>query len=139
MARRLFEPLECYPHVESKRPAIPVTLSTLSGQRVVDRRPMLVDTGFAGSILLEQEIFLRFERAELPESESRLYRPLTGTIPMRTARAILKLPITNEIETLVETPRYGVGKSLIGLQALNKLQLVLRGTNSESCILSEKA
>ncbi len=138
MARRLFESLECYPYVGGKRPAIPVTLSTLSGQMVVDRRPMLVDTGFAGSILLEQEIFARFERTELPESESRVYRTLTGTIPMRTARAIIKLPIANEIETLVETPRHGMGKSLLGLEALNTMELLFSGKNSESCILGER-
>ncbi|MGA3109483.1 MAG: hypothetical protein ABSD99_08590, partial [Candidatus Bathyarchaeia archaeon] len=77
-------------------------------------------------------------KAELPESESRVYRTLIGPLPMRTARAILTLPFHDDEEIFVDTPRYGVGKSLVGLRALTKILLLLHGPNSETCLLKEK-
>jgi len=99
---------------------------------------MPVDTGFAGAMLLSREAFSYFERAELPESESRIYRTLIGPIPMRTARALLTLPHADEMEILVDTPKYGVGKSLIGLRALDGTELFLSGRRSETCFLKER-
>lgn len=138
MAGRLFESLICWPNLGQTRPAIPVTLSTLDGQRVVDDEKMPVDTGFAGAMLLSREAFSHFEKAELPDSEARIYRTLIGPIPMRTARALLTLPMGDEAEILVDTPRYGLGKSLVGLWVLNRIELLLRGPSSETCLLKER-
>src|SRR3972149_2468090 len=80
VARRLFEPRECGPNLDGNRPTLPVTLSTLDGQRVVHEQPRPIDTGFAGAMLLSREAFSYFERAELPESESRIYRTLIGPV-----------------------------------------------------------
>jgi predicted aspartyl protease len=139
VARRLFESLECWRYLDSNRPTLPVTLSTLDGQRVVRDDSMPIDTGFAGAMLLSRESFSHFERAELPESESRTYRTLIGPVPMRTARALLTLPLTDEMEILVDTPKYGVGRSLIGLRALDRIELVLSGKRSETCLLHERS
>ncbi len=139
MARRLFESLECWPNLDGNRPTLPVTLSTLDGQRVVHGQPMPIDTGFAGAMLLSREAFSYFERAELPESESRIYRTLIGPVPMRTARALLRLPLTDEVEILVDTPKYGVGKSLIGLRVLDGIDLLLSRHRSETCFLKERS
>jgi predicted aspartyl protease len=136
MARRLFESLECWSNLDGNRPTLPVTLSTLDGKRVVDKQPMPIDTGFAGAMLLSREAFTYFERAELPESESRLYRTLIGPVPMRTARALLRLPLADEMEILVDTPKYGVGKSLIGLRVLDGIELLLSGQRSETCFVT---
>jgi len=138
MARRLFESLECWPNLDGNRPTLPVTLSTLDGQRVIHEQPMPIDTGFAGAMLLSREAFTYFERAELPESESRIYRTLIGPVPMRTAHALLKLPLADETEILIDTPKYGVGKSLIGLQLLHGIELLLNGQRSETCLLKER-
>jgi predicted aspartyl protease len=99
---------------------------------------MPIDTGFAGAMLLSREAFSYFERAELPESESRIYRTLIGPVPMRTARALLKLPLADEMEILIDTPKYGAGKSLIGLQLLHGIELLLNGQRSETCLLKER-
>ena len=139
MARRLFESLDCWSNLDGNRPTVPVTLSTLDGQRVVHEQPMPIDTGFAGAMLLSREAFSYFERAELPESESRIYRTLIGPVPMRTARALLKLPLADETEILVDTPKYGVGKSLIGMRALDGIELLLSGQRSETCLLKERS
>jgi len=139
VARRLLESLECWPNLDGNRPTLPVTLSTLDGQRVVHEQPTPIDTGFAGAMLLSREAFSYFERAELPESESRVYRTLIGPVPMRTARALLKLPLADETETLVDTPKYGAGKSLIGLRALDGIELLLSGQRSETCLLKERS
>jgi hypothetical protein len=93
---------------------------------------MPIDTGFAGAMLLSREALSHFERAELPESESRIHRTLIGPVPMRTARALLRLPLTNEMEILVNTPKYGIGKSFIGLRALDGIELLLSGQRSET-------
>ena len=138
MAGRLFESLECWSNLDGNRPMLPVTLSTLDGQRVVHKQPMPIDTGFAGAMLLSREAFSYFERAELPESESRIYRTLIGPVPMRTARALLRLPLADEVEILVDTPKYGVGKSLIGLRALDRIELLLSRQRSETCFLKER-
>jgi len=138
VAGRLFESLECWSNLNGNRPTFPVTLSTLDGQRVLHKQPMPIDTGFAGAMLLSREAFSYFERAELPESESRLYRTLIGPVPMRTARALLNLPHIDEIEILVDTPKYGTGKSLIGLRVLDRIELLLSGQRSETCLLKEK-
>lgn len=138
MARRIFESLECWPNLDGNRPTLPITLSTLDGQRVVHEQPMPIDTGFAGAMLLSREAFSYFERAELPESESRIYRTLIGPVPMRTARALLKLPLANETEILVDTPKYGAGKSLIGLRLLDGIELLLSRRKSETCFLKER-
>jgi len=58
---------------------------------------------------------------------------------MRTARALLRLPLTDEMEILVDTPKYGVGKSLIGLRALGGIDLLLSGQRSETCFLKERS
>ena len=139
MAKRLFESLECWPNLYGNRPTVPVTLSTLDGQRVVHKQPMPIDTGFAGAMLLSREAFSCFERAELPESESRIYRTLIGPVPMRTARALLKLPLADETEILVDTPKYGAGRSLIGMRALDGIELLLSGQRSETCFLKERS
>jgi predicted aspartyl protease len=139
MARRLFESLKCWPNLDGNHPTLPVTLSTLDGQRVLHEEPMPIDTGFAGTMLLSRETFNHFERAELPESESRIYRTLIGPVPMRTARALLKLPLADETEILVDTPKYGAGKSLIGLRALDRIKLLLNGQRSETCLLRERS
>jgi predicted aspartyl protease len=139
VARRLFESLDCWSNLDGNRPTVPVTLSTLDGQRVVHEQPMPIDTGFAGAMLLSREAFSYFERAELPESESRIYRTLIGPVPMRTARALLKLPLADETEILVDTPKYGVGKSLIGMRALDGIKLLLSGQRSETCLLKERS
>lgn len=138
MAGRLFESLSCWPNLEQIRPVIPVTLTTLDGQRVVDNEKMYLDTGFAGAMMLSRETFSYFEKAELPESESRVYRTLIGPVPMRTARALLTLPLGEEVEILVDTPKYGPGKSLVGLRAVNRIELLLHGPNSETCLLKER-
>jgi hypothetical protein len=57
---------------------------------------------------------------------------------MRTARALLRLPLADEMEILVDTPKYGVGKSLIGLRALDGIELLLSGQRSETCFLKER-
>jgi len=139
VARRLFESLERWSNLDGNRPTLPVTLSTLDGQRVVHEQLMPIDTGFAGAVLLSREAFSYFERAELPESESRIYRTLIGPVPMRTARALLRLPLADEMEILVDTPKYGVGKSLIGLRALDGIELLLSGQRSETCFLKERS
>ena len=139
MAKRLFESLECWPNLDGNRPTLPITLSTLDGQRVVHKQPMPIDTGFAGAMLLSREAFSCFERAELPESESRIYRTLIGPVPMRTARALLKLPLGDETEILVDTPKYGAGKSLIGMRALDGIELLLNRQRSETCLLKERS
>jgi predicted aspartyl protease len=100
---------------------------------------MPIDTGFTGAMLLSREAFSNFERAELPESESRIYRTLIGPVPMRTARALLKLPLADETEILVDTPKYGVGKSLIGLRLLRGIELLLNGQRLETCLLEERS
>ncbi len=139
MAGRIFESLRCWPNLDQIRPAIPVTLTTLDGQRVLEDEKMPVDTGFAGAMLLSRETFSYFEKAEFPESESRIYRTLIGPVPMRTARAILTLPLGDQAEIIVDTPKYGLGKSLVGLRALNRIELLLRGQNSETCLLKERS
>jgi len=139
VAGRLFESLERWSNLDGNRPTLPVTLSTLDGQRVVHEQLMPIDTGFAGAVLLSREAFSYFERAELPESESRIYRTLIGPVPMRTARALLRLPLADEMEILVDTPKYGVGKSLIGLRALDGIELLLSGQRSETCFLKERS
>ena len=137
MARRIFESLACWPNLDGNRPSIPVTLSTLDGKLVVEKQPIPVDTGFTGTLLLHQETFAHFEKAELPDAESRIYRTLIGPIPMRTARARIRFPMGGEVETFVDTPKYGVGKTLIGLQALNRLELLLSGNSLETCLVRE--
>ena len=139
MARRLFESLECWSNLDGNRPTLPVTLSTLDGQGVVHEQPMPIDTGFAGAMLLSREAFSYFEKAELPESESRIYRTLIGPVPMRTARALLKLPLADETEILVDTPKYGAGRSLIGLRVLDGIEVLLSGQRSETCLLKERS
>ncbi len=124
--------------MDGTRPAIPVTLSTLNGRRVLDKQPLPIDTGFAGAALLARDTFSYFEKAELPESESHIYRTLMGTVPMRTARALVRLPLGDETEILVDTPKYGAGKSLIGLRLLSAVELLLRGKKSETCLLKER-
>ncbi len=138
MAGRVFESLSCWPNLEKVRPAIPITLTTLDGRRVVENERRPVDTGFSGAMLLSRETYSYFEKGELPETESRVYRTLIGPVPMRTARALLTLPMGDEVEILVDTPKYGLGKSLVGLRALDRIELLLRGQNSETCILKER-
>jgi hypothetical protein len=58
---------------------------------------------------------------------------------MRTARALLKLPFADEMEILVDTPKYGSGKSLIGLRALDGIEVLLSGRGSETCFLKERS
>ena len=137
MVGRIFESLTYWPHIDHVQPTIPITLSTLDGRRVIHDEKLPVDTGFAGTMLLTRDTFSHFEKAELPESESHVYRTLIGPLPMRTARAVLTLPFHDEVEILVDTPRYGVGKSLVGLRALTKALLLLHGHNSETCLLRE--
>jgi hypothetical protein len=84
MAQRLFESLGCWSYLEGKRPGVPVTLSTLDGREVLSNELMPVDTGFDGTMLISRETFTHFERAELPESESRVYRTLVGPISRRS-------------------------------------------------------
>ena len=138
MDGRLFESLSCWPNLGNTRPAIPITLATLDGRRVVENEAMPIDTGYTGAMLLSHETFSYFEKAELPETESHIYRTLTGSIPMRTARALLILPLGDEMEIFVDTPKYGSGKSLVGLRAVSGIDVLLRGQNSETCLLKER-
>lgn len=118
---------------------MPVTLWTLDGGRVVDNRWVPIDTGFTGALLLTRETFVHFEKAELPDSESRVYQTLMGPVAMRTARALVKLPPGDEVEILVDTPKYGAGKSLIGLGVLRMFELLLSGQRSETCLMRERS
>jgi len=138
MARRLYEPLSCWPYRNGRMPVLPLTVTSLEGNMVVREEPVPLDTGFHGSVLLSTEQFRGLERAELPESESRVYRTLIGTIPMRTARAIVELPNCDPIETLVDTPRYGRGMLLIGLQTVRTTHLLLSGPNLETCVVKPR-
>ena len=88
-------------------------------------------------MLLPSEIFTQREKSELPESESHVYRTLIGSIPMRTARAMLRLPFHDDAEILVDTPRYGKGKALVGLRAIGRTELLLSGNDSQTCLLKK--
>jgi len=138
VARRFFESLECWPNLDGNRPSIPVTLTTLDGEEVIHKQQAPVDTGFAGAMLLPRETFTHLEKTELPESESRIYRTLIGPVPMRTARALLRLPIGEEMEILVDTPKYGLGKCLVGMRVLTRIELLLSGKTSETCLLEAR-
>ena len=128
--------LECYGYEESLRepkPVVGVRLFNLAGEEYGLVR-LQVDTGFEGSILLPSDAYEFFKIAELPQSMWRLYRTLTGSLTMRTARALAEVA-GRRLEVIVETPLYGGWAALAGREFLSRLRLLLDGPARRLCVL----
>jgi predicted aspartyl protease len=115
---------ECVPIIcfEGEKPYITVRLKSLSGELL--ELNLRVDTGFDGSILLDNSTYSKFIKGELPESLWFRFRTLNGYLIMRTAKAILDFA-DKEIETYVLTPKDFDGKNLIGLELIRELRVLL--------------
>lgn len=136
MVGRIYRASECTAHLAAKRhpvPSLTLTLYNITGDKVAEDVKIPVDTGYEGPIMLTSELYRFFMKAELPRSLWRSYRTLSGTITMRTARAVIKI-FNQEIETFVETPFFGEGKLLLGREILNKLTIIIDGKREETCV-----
>jgi len=96
--------------------------------------PLQVDTGYEGAIMLPRGEYEFFMIGELPRSLWRTYRTLTDTVTMRVARAVVEVA-GQQLETYVEAPLYGGGKRLAGRELLNKLTILLNGSEGRLCAL----
>lgn len=139
MVGRVYRASECSEHVAAKRypaPALTMTLYTITGDKVAENIKIPIDTGYEGPIMLTSELYRFFLKAELPRSLWRGYRTLSGTVVMRTARAVVKI-LDQELETFVEAPLFGEGKLLLGREILNEMTIVIDGKRKETCLSNE--
>ena len=139
MVGRIYIPLECVRfinHLSGDVPVLRVKLVNLLGEEfgLID---ILVDTGFAGSVMLERDDYEFFSIGELPRDFWRSYRTLAGPLLVRTARAFIDIG-GKRIETYVEAPYFGLGKRVMGREVLRKIALTLDGLNGETCIVSAR-
>ncbi len=95
----------------------------------------MVDTGFEGSLLVSEDVYRFFEVGEIPRKYWRIYRSLSGVIPMRTAKSIVLLG-DERIETYVESPLMGKGKMIVGREVLRFLRLLMDGPERQTCIVT---
>ena len=86
--------------------------------------------------MITSELYKFFLKAELPRSLWRSYRTLSGTVVMRTARAMVKI-LDREFETFVEVPLFGEGKLLLGREIFNEMTIVADGKRKETCLSNE--
>ena len=70
-------------------PVLKLKLFNVLGEEFPEEVEFPVDTGFAGSLMLEMEDYKFFMVGELPRKYWRRYSTLTGTIIMRVAKAIV--------------------------------------------------
>lgn len=135
MAWRILECLDYEKSLREPKPVVNVKLSNLAGEEFGYVK-LQVDTGFEGSILLPSDIYEFFKIAELPQSMWRLYTTLTGTITMRTARAIAEVAGLR-FEVIIESPLYGGWASLVGREFLSKLKMLLDGPRRRLCLVDK--
>jgi clan AA aspartic protease len=134
---RVYEVINCYSYREGYRhpyPVLKLKLYNIAFEEYGDIE-LQIDTGFEGSILVPREIYEFFAIGELPRSLWRAYKTFTGMITFRTARAYIELR-GKKVEVFIESPAYGYGlnKSIIGREILNKLTIILDGKSTEACI-----
>ncbi|MHA1263451.1 MAG: hypothetical protein ACTSSA_15495 [Candidatus Freyarchaeota archaeon] len=135
MVGRIFRTVECWNYTNT--PQIEIVLISVDGKRLPEKGGLKVsvDTGFSGYLLLPRRYYRLFQLGELPEQEFRVFKTLMGDIVMRGARAILRIPAADlEFEVIVETPKFGRGKLLIGRKALNELCLLMNGREHAFCL-----
>ncbi len=134
---RLYRASRCIEHLTTSRknpaPTLEITLYNMLGEKIVENMKIPIDTGYEGPIMLTSELYETFMKAELPRTLWRTYKTLSGTIVMRTARAVVKIA-DMELETFVETPFFGSGKLLMGREIINKLTIIIDGKKQETCI-----
>lgn len=141
MARRLYRTENRIGYEKSVlggRPRIDVKLFNMRLEEYPSVIPLIVDTGFDGSILVTSELYEFFQIGELPRKYWRTYRSIVGPITMRVARALAKIEPGISVETYVETPLAGQGKLLIGRGLLNNLTIVLDGPIEQLCIATRE-
>ncbi len=135
MAGRVFRVGECLRYGESRSPYPRLRLRLLNVllEEYPQKLDFIIDTGFEGSLLVTEDIYRFFEVGEIPRKYWRLYRSLSGLIPMRTAKSIVLLD-GRRIETYIESPLIGRGKMLVGREMLRFLRLLMDGPRQEVCI-----
>jgi predicted aspartyl protease len=127
MVNRKYVPVKCF---EGEKPRIRIDISSVNGETVeVDLR---IDTGFDGSILLDNSTYAKFSLGELPESMWFRFKTLNGYLTMKTAKALVKVG-EKKMETYVFTPRDFNGKNLVGLDLIKKIRLLL--DDKYTCIM----
>lgn len=141
MARRLYRTENCIEYeksVLSGRPRINVKLFNMRLEEYPSIIPLIVDTGFDGSILVTGELYEFFQIGELPRKYWRTYRSIVGPITMRVAKVLASIEPSISVETYVETPLAGRGKLLMGRELLNNLTIVLDGPVEQLCIVTRE-
>ncbi len=136
MARRVYRVSTCMKYVRgllTDKPVLKVRMYNVFGEEFPRKVELVIDTGYEGSIMLNNNYYSFFASAELPREMWRMYRTLTGRVIMRVARALVEVGGT-KLETYVETPLFGLGKNLAGREFLNKLVIVLDGIRRETCL-----
>lgn len=114
-----------------ERPEVEVELIDLERGNSVKVRA-IVDTGFAGWIIVPKYVYDQIASRELPKELWNSYATLNGQITMRTAKCILKIGNVS-VEGFVETPIFGREFTLIGRQLLKRLKIEINKAQ-EICI-----
>lgn len=135
MVGRIFRAGECLKYGESivPYPRLKLKLLNVLLEEYPRELDFVVDTGFEGSLLVTEDVYRFFEVGEIPRRYWRVYRSLSGLIPMRTAKSIVLLG-DERIETYVESPLVGRGKMIVGREVLKSFRLLMNGPEQETCI-----
>lgn len=121
--------IQCF---NGERPTIELEIYNVLLEQL--KKEFIIDTGFDGSILVDNETYKFFKTGEVPEEYWYRYKTLNGVIIMRTAKAFVKL-FNDMVEVDVITPRDFGGKNLVGLKLLNMLRLFIDGVKKTTCIV----
>ncbi len=137
MVGRIFRTGECLKYGESivPYPRLKLKLLNVLLEEYPRELDFVIDTGFEGSLLVTEDVYRFFEIGEIPRKYWRVYRSLSGLIPMRTAKSIVLLG-DERIETYVESPLMGKGRMIVGREVLRFFRLLMNGPEQETCIVS---
>jgi len=131
----LLRTVDCleYAGSEPRLPALQVRVRELIfGREKALTAP--IDTGYAGYLLVSREVYSQIGTMELPQEDFGVYSTMAGSITLR--RAEVRLHIGQmELDTFIETPTHGIGKTLLGRRILHELDLALLGGKQKCCRL----
>jgi len=93
-----------------------------------------IDTGFAGYLLVPKDLYAELGTMELPREDFGVYSTMAGSVTLR--RSEVKISVGDkELDTFIETPLHGTGRTLLGRRILSELDLALLGRKRMCCHL----
>lgn len=139
MAMGIYRTGKCSDHDSNIVPPYPVLHINLEtpSRRASETLEAPIDTGFSGFLLTPPNIYAKLSELELPEEHFPTYSTLAGPVAMRRAKVRIRI-FERTLDSFIETPVLGVGKTIVGRRILNSLSLAILGPRLKTCELHEE-